>query len=398
MAFPFTKKAKSPILSRIHRDDATRLRLKYDTYYHIFERQEGTRVWKDGQEFIMLSSNDYLGLAHHPKIKEAGIAAIQKWGSSTTGARLANGGRSFHRELEESIAAFLGKEACHVFSAGYLACASAVTGFADRKDVLFADKNLHSSLWSGIKLSGARCERFSHNHPGHLRELLEFEDKETPKIFVLEGVYSMEGHIAKLPAFVELAEEFNAFIVMDDAHGFGVLGPQGRGVAHHFELEKEVDVICASFSKSLAGSGGFVASTQEAINYMRSHSKQTIFSAALSPSACACAQTALQIMQDEPDHQARLLSNLSRYRSILEGLGLDIWESETPAIPIVLGEKEKVYYFWKALLEKGVYTIISIAPGVPPGKDLIRTAISASHTDEDLDRIEEAMHYACSKI
>jgi len=346
----------------------------------------------------MLSSNDYLGLANHPKIIEAGIAALEKWGSSTTGARLANGGRSFHRELEEDLAAFLGKEACHVFSAGYLACASAVTGFADRKDVLFADKNLHSSLWSGIKLSGARCERFSHNHPGHLRELLEFEDKETPKIFVLEGVYSMEGHIAKLPEFVELAQEYNAFIVMDDAHGFGVLGPQGKGVAHHFEKEKDVDVICASFSKSLAGSGGFVASSQEAIDYMRSHSKQAIFSAALSPSACACAQTALRIMQEEPDHHQRLMSNLARYRSILEGLDLDIWESETPAIPIVLGEKEKVYYFWKALLEKGVYTIISIAPGVPPGKDLIRTAISASHTDEDLDRIEEAMHYACTKI
>ena len=166
MAFPLFNKAKSPVIQRIHSDDATRLRLKYDTYYHIFDKQEGTRVWKDGKELIMLSSNDYLGLAHHPKIKEAGSEAIKKWGSSTTGARLANGGRSFHRELEEELAAFVGKEACHVFSAGYLACASSVTGFADRKDVLFADKNLHSSLWSGIKLSGARCERFSHNHPG----------------------------------------------------------------------------------------------------------------------------------------------------------------------------------------------------------------------------------------
>jgi 8-amino-7-oxononanoate synthase len=398
MAFPLFNKAKSPVIQRIHSDDATRLRLKYDTYYHIFDKQEGTRVWKDGKEFIMLSSNDYLGLAHHPKIKEAGSEAIKKWGSSTTGARLANGGRSFHRELEEELAAFVGKEACHVFSAGYLACASSVTGFADRKDILFADKNLHSSLWSGIKLSGARCERFSHNHPGHLKELLEYEDEKTPKIFIFEGVYSMEGHIAKLPEFMKLAEEYNAFVVLDDAHGFGVLGEQGRGTADHFNLTNEVDVICASFSKSLAGSGGFVAATQDAIDYMRSHSKQAIFSAAISPSACASAQAALRIMQDEPEHQKRLVKNLERYRKILSDLKLDIWESETPAIPIVLGEKEKVYYFWKALQEKGIYTIISIAPGVPPGKDLIRTAISASHTDEDLDRIEEAMHYACSKI
>lgn len=398
MALSFLQRAKTPIHSRIKSDDATRLRLKYDTYYHIFEKQEGTRVWKDGREFIMLSSNDYLGLTHHPKVKEAGKKAIEQWGASTTGARLANGGRIFHSELEEEIAAFVGKESAHVFSAGYLACASAVTGFADRKDVLFADKNLHSSLWSGIKLSGARCERFAHNHPSHLRELVGYENQESAKIFVLEGVYSMEGHIAKLPEFIELAEEYKAFVVLDDAHGFGVLGNQGRGVCDHFGLTNEVDVICSSFSKSLAGSGGFVASDREAIDYMRSHSKQTIFSAALSPAACASAKQALRVLQDEPEHRERLFKNLERYRSILLDLELDTWESETPAIPIVLGEKEKVYYFWKALLEKGIYTIISIAPGVPPGKDLIRTAISASHTDEDLDRIEEAMHYAKSKI
>ena len=398
MALSFLQRAKTPIHSRIKSDDATRLRLKYDTYYHIFEKQEGTRVWKDGREFIMLSSNDYLGLTHHPKVKEAGKKAIEQWGASTTGARLANGGRIFHSELEEELAAFVGKESAHVFSAGYLACASAVTGFADRKDVLFADKNLHSSLWSGIKLSGARCERFAHNHPSHLRELVGYENQESAKIFVLEGVYSMEGHIAKLPEFIELAEEYKAFIILDDAHGFGVLGNQGRGVCDHFGLTNEVDVICSSFSKSLAGSGGFVASDREAIDYMRSHSKQTIFSAALSPAACASARQALRVLQNEPEHRERLFKNLERYRSILLDLELDTWESETPAIPIVLGEKEKVYYFWKALLEKGIYTIISIAPGVPPGKDLIRTAISASHTDEDLDRIEEAMHYAKSKI
>ena len=381
---------------RIRSDDSTRLRLKYDTYYHIFDKQEGTRVFKDGKEFIMLSSNDYLGLSHHPKIKEAGIEAIQKWGSSTTGARLANGGRIFHRELEEKLAAFLGKEACHVFSAGYLACASAITGFADRKDLILADKNLHSSLWSGIQLSGARCERFAHNNPAHASEILSDEGADT-NIFVLEGVYSMEGHIAKLPAFVEIAREHNAFVILDDAHGFGVLGKNGRGTADHFGMTEQVDVLCASFSKSLAGAGGFVASSREAIEYMRSHSKQTIFSAALSPASCACAQAALEIMQNEPEHQEKLFKNLERYRGILASLELDTWESETPAIPIVLGEKEKVYYFWKALLEKGIYSIISIAPGVPPGKDLIRTAISASHTEEDLDRIEEAMTFAKSK-
>ena len=398
MAFSFLKKKQSPIWSRIRDDEATKLRLKYDTYYHIFDKQEGTRVFKDGKEYVMLSSKDYHGMREHPKIKEAGVEALKKWGSSTTGARLANGGRSFHRELEEELASFIGKEACHVFSAGYLACTSAITGFADRKDIIYADKNLHSSLWSGIKLSGAHCERFAHNQPEHLRQILEDEDPETAKLIVLEGIYSMEGHIARLPELTSVAREFNSFLILDDAHGFGVLGDNGSGTANHFDLTDQIDVICGSFSKSLSGIGGFVASSLEAIEYMRSHSKQTIFSAALSPTGCACAKAALHIIQNEPQHRERLFQNLERYNALLKELNLDTWESESPAVPIVLGEKEKVYYFWKALLEKGVYSIISVSPGVPPGKDLIRTAISAAHTAEDMDKIEEAVRFAATKI
>jgi len=398
MASLFRSTHSSSIWDRIRSDDATKLRLKYDAYYHIFEEQVGTRVKKEGKEYVMLSSNDYLGLSQHPKIKEAATHALQKWGSSTTGARLANGGRIFHQELEEELADFLGKEACHVFSAGYLACASAITGFVDRKDLIFADKNLHSSLWTGIQLSGATCERFAHNHPEHLRELLSTEDPKVPKALVLEGIYSMEGHIARLPELVQVAQQFNMFTILDDAHGVGVLGTDGRGTADHFGMTEEVDVICGSFSKSFSGTGGFVCSSREGIDYMRSHSKQTIFSAALSPAATAGAHAALKIFLTEPEHRERLTKNLARYLGILTELGLDTWQSESPAVPIVLGKKEKVYYFWKALLEKGVYAIISIAPGVPPGKDLIRTAISAAHTDEDLDIIEEAIRFAASKI
>jgi 8-amino-7-oxononanoate synthase len=398
MASLFRSANTSSIWDRIHSDDATKLRLKYDAYYHIFEEQSGTRVKKEGKEYVMLSSNDYLGLSQHPKIKEAATNALHQWGSSTTGARLANGGRIFHRELEEELADFLGKEACHVFSAGYLACASAITGFVDRKDLIFADKNLHSSLWSGIQLSGANCERFAHNHPEHLRELLSTEDPKVPKALVVEGVYSMEGHIARLPELIHVAKKYNTFVILDDAHGVGVLGKDGRGTADHFGMTDEVDVICGSFSKSFSGTGGFVCSTREGIEYMRSHSKQTIFSAALSPAATAGAHAALKIFRSEPEHRERLNKNLTRYLDLLKELGLDTWESESPAVPIVLGKKEKVYYFWKALLEKGVYAIISIAPGVPPGKDLIRTAISAAHTDEDLDIIEDAIRYAASKI
>ena len=394
----FSKQKNNGIWNRILSDDSTRLRLKYDAYYHIFEDQTGTRVTKEGKEYVMLSSNDYLGLSQHPKIKEAGMKALQKWGSSTTGARLANGGRIFHRALEEDLADFLGMEACHVFSAGYLACASAITGFVDRNDLVFADKNLHSSLWSGIKLSGAKCERFAHNHPEHLREILAYEDPNTNKALVVEGIYSMEGHIARLPELIEVAKEFGAFFILDDAHGIGVLGDDGKGTANHFGLTDQIDVICGSFSKSFSGMGGFVCASKEAIDYMRSHSKQTIFSAALSPVSTACAHAALGIIRSEPEHRKKLEANLSRYRKLLDELNLDTWNSESPAVPIVLGKKEKVYYFWKALLEKGVYAIISVAPGVPPGKDLIRTAISAAHTEEDFDLIEEAFRYAVTKI
>jgi len=394
----FSKQKNNGIWNRILSDDSTRLRLKYDAYYHIFDDQTGTRVTKDGKEYVMLSSNDYLGLSQHPKIKEAGIKALQKWGSSTTGARLANGGRIFHRALEEDLADFLGMEACHVFSAGYLACASAITGFVDRNDLVCADKNLHSSLWSGIKLSGAKCERFAHNHPEHLREILSHEDPKTNKALVIEGIYSMEGHIARLPELLEVAKEFGAFLILDDAHGIGVLGDHGKGTANHFGLTNQIDVICGSFSKSFSGMGGFVCASKDAIDYMRSHSKQTIFSAALSPVSTACAHAALGIIRSEPEHRKKLEANLSRYRKLLDELNLDTWNSESPAVPIVLGKKEKVYYFWKALLEKGVYAIISVAPGVPPGKDLIRTAISAAHTEEDFDLIEEAFRYAVTKI
>jgi len=398
MASLFRSSKNPSIWERIRSDETTKLRLKYDAYYHIFEEQFGTRVKKDGKEYVMLSSNDYLGLSQHPKIKEAASSALHKWGSSTTGARLANGGRIFHRELEEELADFLGKEACHVFSAGYLACASSITGFIQRKDLIFADKNLHSSLWSGIQLSGANCERFAHNQPEHLHELLSSEDPNIQKALVLEGIYSMEGHIARLPELVQAAKKYNTFVILDDAHGVGVLGRDGRGTADHFGMTDEIDVICGSFSKSFSGIGGFVCSSRDGINYMRSHSKQTIFSAALPPAATAGAHAALKIFRSEPEHRERLHKNLSRYLGFLNELGLDTWQSESPAVPIVLGKKEKVYYFWKALLEKGVYAIISIAPGVPPGKDLIRTAISAAHTEEDLDIIEDAIRYAASKI
>ena len=393
----FLNRKKGPVQRRCHDDDFTRLRNRYEIWYNVAEKQNGTRVTIEGKEMVMLASNEYLGLYDHPKVIEAGTKALKEWGSGTTGARSANGGRRFHLELEERLADFLGKEACHVFSAGYLSCMSSITGFAQRGDVVLVDKNMHSSVWDGIRLSMAEVERFSHNRPEHLRSLIEELGPNSAKIIAIEGIYSMEGHICDLPKFVDIAEENDGFLIMDDAHGLGVLGNQGRGTADHFNLVDRVDVITGSLSKSLGSTGGFVAGDKEAIDYLRTHSKQVIFSAALSPCQAAAAQAALQVMQDEPEWLERLWSNTRRYKRFLDDLGLDTWESETPAIPIIIGNREKAYYFWKRLKEKGVFAIFATAPGVPPGKDLVRTAISARHDDADFEIIEKAIRYAADK-
>jgi 8-amino-7-oxononanoate synthase len=398
MAITLFLKNKKPILGRCSDDYYTKMRLRYAPFYHAMDAQKGTTIHLDGKEMIMLSSNDYLGLSFHPKVIEAGRAALLKWGTSTTGARPSNGSRTYHLELEQKIAAFLGREACHIHSAGYLSCLSSVAAFAQKGDTVFADKNVHSCLWDGIRLSNATVERFSHNNPDDLREVIATANPTSPKMLVIEGVYSMEGHIARLPELCEIADEHSCFTVLDDAHGLGVLGRQGRGTVDHFNLNDSVDVICGSLSKSLASTGGFVAASKDVIEFLRTHSKQTVFSAAISPSQAACAQASLEIMQTEPQHLEKLWSNTKKYRAMLKGLGFDLWESETPAVPIVLGSKERVYPFWKALLEKGIFTVMATSPAVPAGKDLIRTAVSAMHTDEQLEKIAAAMAHAAKKL
>jgi 7-keto-8-aminopelargonate synthetase-like enzyme len=394
----FTAKSGNAIASRCREDESTQLRLRYKPFYRTFERQVGAHVWLDGREMIMLSSNDYLGLTHHPKVIESAQRGVAEWGTSPTGARLSNGSRSYHLNLEEKLAAFIGKEACHISAAGYLSCMSAIQSFAQKGDVVLGDKNLHSSIWAGLGLTQAKAERFAHNSPASLRELLSYESLETPKIVAFEGVYSMEGHIAAIPEILAATHGQNCFLVMDDAHGFGVLGQDGRGTANHFGATESIDLIAGSFSKALASTGGFVAGSRDVIEYLRSHSKQTIFSAALAPAQSYAAEAALDLLAAEPEHLRRLWENTRRYKQILAELKLDTWNSETPAVPIVLGTKERAYRFWQHLMDRGVFTVMSIAPAVPPGKDLVRTAISACHTEEDLSKIADAMAFAARRL
>ncbi|MFZ5805647.1 MAG: aminotransferase class I/II-fold pyridoxal phosphate-dependent enzyme [Verrucomicrobiota bacterium] len=383
---------------RCQTDVNTKLRLKYQPYYHVIERAEGANIWIGGKKMIMMSSNEYLGLSSHPKVKESVKKAVDKWGTSSCGSRLANGTRTYHIELEEALAEFVGKEACHVLTAGYLACMASLSSIAQRDDALIVDKSIHSSLWDGVRVSAATVERFTHEDMNSLKAILEQLDSGQPKIIAVDGVYSMEGHIASLPKIVELAKQYPSFLVVDDAHGFGVLGKDGRGVVDHFGVTKEVDLIVGTFSKSLVSTGGFIAGDRGVIEYLRSSARQIIFSAAITPAASAAAMAALKIMQEEPQHRERVWENTRYMQNILKNLGLDYWNSPTPAIPIVIGSKEKCYYLWKHLWEHGFFTVMSISPGVPVGKDLIRTAVSAYHTKEQLDKFGSALASAIKKV
>lgn len=393
----YLRRKKNRILQRCLSDEPTKARLKYQPWYHHIDRQEGARVWINGRELVMMSSNDYLGLSFHPKVKEAAQEAISKWGSSTTGARLANGSRSCHRELERKLAHFLGKDDSMVFSAGYLACMASVSTFAQKGDLILVDRNVHSSLWTGIQSTMADVERFAHNSASDLQDILMTEDRSRPKMIVLEGVYSMEGHIAPLQEIVEVSRSSNPFIVVDDAHGLGVLGDRGQGTVGYLDRTSDVDIICGSLSKAMASIGGFVAGDRAVIEYLKTTSKQAIFSAAIAPAQAASALTSLKLLKQEPEHRERLWDNTRYYKRLLNQLDVDTWDSKTPAVPIIIGNKERTYRVWKQLMEEGMFTVMAIPPAVSPGKDLLRTAVSASHTREDLERFVECLKKALNK-
>lgn len=390
-------KNTKPILERVEDDLPTKLRLKYSPYYRAVEAVQGVKIKVAGRDMLMMSSNEYLGLSQHPKVVEAAQKAASLWGASSCGSRLANGSRGYHEALEEELAAFLGKEACHVIVAGYLACQGSLATLARRGDALIVDNSIHSSLWDGAQLSKADIERFAHGDMNSLRALLATLDPKQAKLIAVDGVYSMEGHLAPMTELVELADKHDAFLLVDDAHGLGVFGNQGRGVCDHFGVTDKVDLIVGSFSKSLASTGGFMAGSRAVIEYLRSNCKQIIFSAGLTPATAEAARAALRVIQEEPERQQRVQANAAHLRSRLDALGLDYWQSPTPAIPIVIGNKEKCYFVWQSLWDQGFFTVMSIAPGVPAGKDLIRAAVSALHTPEELDRFAEALRVACKK-
>ena len=359
-------------------------------YFKPLEATDGTIVEIEGNEVIMAGSNNYLGLTNDQRTIEAAQAAIVKYGTGCTGSRYLNGTLDIHIKLEERLADFMNKESCVLFSTGYQTNEGSIQTIAGRNDIIFSDKDNHACIVVGTQCSVAKTMRYNHNDMDHLRRLLEKADPDVGKIIISDGVFSMSGTLAKIPELVALSKEFGARLYLDDAHAVGVIGEGGRGSASTFGLLEEVDLISGTFSKSFASLGGFLVGQREVIEYIRHHSPAHIFSASMPPANVATVLKAMDIMAEEPWRLTRLHEISTYMRTELRKLGFNVWTSQTPIIPIVIGEMMLCFQFWKDLFEAGVYTNAVIPPAVPQGQSLLRTSYMASHTDEHLDRILEA--------
>lgn len=353
-------------------------------YFTPIQESEDTIVKIDGKSKVMMGSNNYLGLTHHPKVLEAAEAALHKYGSGCTGSRFLNGTLDLHEQLEAALAEFLGKESCLVFSTGYQANLGLVSGLVGRGDTVFLDKLDHASIVDGAKLSFGEVVRFNHGDLAGLERKLSVEGHKGAMI-VVDGIFSMEGDVADLPKLVPLAAKYGAALAVDDAHSIGVLGPTGAGTADHFGLTHDVDLIVGTFSKSLASIGGYVAGDEYVIHYLKHHARPLIFTAALPASNTAGVLAALEILRSEPERRAALWENTKRLQSGLRSMGYDIGPTETPIIPVLVGPLEKTFVFWRKLFDAGVFTNPVVPPAVPPSQCRLRASLMATHTAEQID-------------
>lgn len=359
-------------------------------YFKPLQATDGTTVQIEGREVIMAGSNNYLGLTNDPRTIEAAQKVIKTYGTGCTGSRYLNGTLDLHLELEEKLAEFMQKEACVLFSTGYQTNEGSIQTIADRNDIIFSDKDNHACIVVGTQVSNAKTVRFRHNDMDHLKTLLERADPDAGKIIVSDGVFSMSGTIAKVPELVDLAKEFGAGLYLDDAHAIGVIGKGGRGSASVFDLLDEVDLVSGTFSKSFASLGGFLVGDRTVIEYIRHKSPAHIFSASMPPANVATVLKALEILQEEPWRLERLEEISNYMRTELRNLGFNVWSSQTPIIPVVIGEMMDCFQFWKDLFEDGVYVNAVVPPAVPQGQALVRTSYMATHTNEHLDKILSA--------
>ena len=354
-------------------------------YFKPISDSEDTAVVIEGQKRIMLGSNNYLGLTHHPKVLDAAARALHRYGSGCTGSRFLNGTLDLHIQLERSLAEFLGKEDCLVFSTGYSANLGMISGLVGRGDLVYLDKLDHASIVDGAKMSYGDTLRFNHGDLAGLDRKIEKTREGRPAMIVVDGVYSMEGDIANVPELVRLARKHGIALALDDAHSIGVLGPNGEGTAAHFGLTEEVDIIAGTFSKSLASIGGFVAGTENVIHYLKHHSRPLIFTASLPPANTAGVLAALEVMKTEPQRRTDLWANTHRLQEGMRSMGYNIGETETPIIPVLIGPMETTFVFWRRLFDAGVFTNPVMPPAVPPSQCRLRTSVMATHTFDQID-------------
>ena len=357
-------------------------------YFIPLDRNEGTEVVYQDRRIIMCGSNNYLGLTTHPKVREAAIEAIRKFGTSCTGSRFLNGNMTIIEDLEEKLAKWVGKEASLVFSTGMQVNLGTISSIVGKRDIIILDKEDHASIVDGAFLSGGKIERFRHNDIPHLERVLQSLPEEPGKLLVVDGLFSMEGDIAKLPEIIPLCKKYNVRLMVDDAHAMGILGG-GRGTAAHFGMTKDVDLIMSTFSKSFASIGGFIAGDFDVIEYIQHHARSLIFSASIPPANTASVLAALEIMHDEPELVERLAKNAEFMRAGFSQLGFDTGHSESPIIPIIIGDDAMTFKVWRDLFDAGVFVNPVISPATAPGRQLLRTSYMATHIEPQLVKVLE---------
>ncbi|WP_407425866.1 serine palmitoyltransferase [Arcticibacter sp.] len=366
-------------------------------YFRPIESGQDTMVFIDGREVLMFGSNSYLGLTNHPKIKEAAKEAIDKYGTGCAGSRFLNGTLDIHLELERRLASYVGKESAVIFSTGFQVNLGVLSCVTNRNDYLILDEYDHASIIDGSRLSFSRTIKYAHNDMNDLRAKLSLLPEEAAKVIAVDGIFSMEGDIVKLPEIVDLANEFGANIFVDDAHSLGVIGVKGAGTASHFNLTNEVDLIMGTFSKSLASLGGFIAADEDTIDYIKHRARSLLFSASMTPASVASVIAALDIIESEPQIIDKLWDNTHYAKKLLLDAGFDLGPTESPILPIFVRDNDKTFQVTNDLLQDGVFVNPVVSPAVPSDSSLLRFSLMSSHTFDQIDEAVEKLTRAFKK-